>query len=164
VDIPVEVAVHPVREAVRALIVDDGARALLVRFADDETGASWWCPPGGGLEPGEDHLAAVRRELREELGRDDLAIGPWIGWRIHTFWWQGWMTQRERWVLCRTRPFPIDARQVASLRLENIRQMRWWSARELRSSGVSTAPRGLARLLDALSDGRLPDAHTDLGV
>jgi predicted amidohydrolase len=164
VDIPVDVVAEPVREAVRALIVDHTARALLVRFADDETGATWWCPPGGGLEPGEDHLAAVRRELREELGRDDLAIGPWIGRRTHTFWWRGWMTQRERWVLCRSGPFPIDARLVASLRSENIREMRWWSADELRSSGASTAPRGLAGLLDALSDGRLPDPDTDLGV
>jgi hypothetical protein len=74
------------------------------------------------------------------------------------------MTQRERWVLCRSGPFPIDARLVASLRSENIREMRWWSADELRSSGASTAPRGLAGLLDALSDGRLPDPDTDLGV
>jgi predicted amidohydrolase len=164
VDIPIEVAVDPPREAVRALVVDDAGRALLVRFVDQETGATWWSPPGGGLQPGEDHLAAIRRELREELGRDDLVIGPWIGWRAHTFWSQGWMTQRERWVLCRTRPFPIDQLHVASLRWENIHELRWWTAGELRSSGASTFPRGLARVLDDVSGGRLPAADADLGV
>ncbi len=164
VDVPLEVAVHPVREAVRCLVIDDTGRALLVRFANDETGATWWSPPGGGLEPGEDHLAAAHRELREELDRDGLGFGPWIGQRSHTFWWSGWMTQRERWVLCRTEPFEVDAQHIASLSAENIRELRWWSAREIRSSGIVTTPRHLAQLLDRIANGRPPDADTDLGV
>jgi 8-oxo-dGTP pyrophosphatase MutT (NUDIX family) len=164
VEVPVDVIVHPVREAVRCLVVDDAGRALLVRFADDETGATWWTPPGGGLDPGEDHLAAANRELREELDRDGFAIGPWIGRRTHTFWWRRWMTQRERWVLCRTGPFEVDAAHVASLSAEHIRELRWWSAGELRSSGVATTPRDLAGLLDRIAGGRLPDAGTELGV
>jgi predicted amidohydrolase len=164
VEVPVDVIVHPVREAVRCLVVDDAGRALLVRFADDETGATWWTPPGGGLDPGEDHLTAANRELREELDRDGFAIGPWIGRRSHTFWWRRWMTQRERWVLCRTRPFEVDAAHVASLSAEHIRELRWWSAGELRSSGVATTPRDLAGLLDGIAGGRLPDADADLGV
>jgi predicted amidohydrolase len=165
VDVPVEVEVEPVREAVRALVVDEQARALLVRFVDQEGGATWWSPPGGGLEPGEDHLAAIRRELREELGRDELVVGPWIGRRTHTFWWgDGWMTQRERWALCRTPPFPTDPDHVASLRREHIHELRWWSADELRGSGVVTTPRRLARMLDGVRAGRLPEADADLGV
>jgi predicted amidohydrolase len=164
VDVPVAVAVQPVREAVRTLVVDGAGRALLVRFADDQAGATWWAPPGGGLDPGEDHLAAARRELREELAHDALPIGPWIGRRSHTFWSRRWMTQRERWLLCRTEPFGIDPGRAVSLSAENIRELRWWSAREIRSSGIVTTPRDLARLLDGIADGRLPDADTDLGV
>jgi len=74
------------------------------------------------------------------------------------------MTQRERWVLCRTRPFPIDPGHVASLRSEGIHELRWWSAEELRSSGVTTTPRELARVLDGVRAGRLPPADADLGV
>jgi len=74
------------------------------------------------------------------------------------------MTQRERWVLCRTEPFEVDATHVASLAAENIRELRWWSAGALRSSGVVTTPRDLAGLLDGIAGGRLPDADTDLGV
>jgi predicted amidohydrolase len=164
VEVPVEVDVHPVREAVRCLVVDQAGRALLVHFADDQTGRTWWSPPGGGLDPGEDHLAAVRRELREELDQDGLRIGPWIGRRTHTYWWQRWRTQRERWVLCRAERFEVDAGHVASLSAENIRGLRWWSAGEIRSSGIVTTPRDLAGLLDRVAGGRLPDADSDLGV
>jgi predicted amidohydrolase/8-oxo-dGTP pyrophosphatase MutT (NUDIX family) len=164
VEVPVAVTVHPVREAVRCLVVDGAGRALLVRFADADTGATWWAPPGGGLHPGEDHLAAAHRELREELDRDGLRVGPWIGRRTHTFWWRGWMTQRERWLLCRTEPFEVAAAHVASLAAESIREVRWWSAAALRASGVVTTPRDLAGLLERIAGGRLPDPDSDLGV
>jgi hypothetical protein len=93
VDLPLTVEVSPVREAARVLIMDGAGRALLVRFCND-AGHSWWTAPGGALESGEDHLAAARRELAEELGRADIGIGPQVGWRSHTLWLDGgpWIT------------------------------------------------------------------------
>jgi predicted amidohydrolase len=165
VDIPVDVTVRPVRAAVRALVVDGAGRALLVRFADEQAGTTWWCPPGGGLDEGEDHLDAVRRELREELGRDGFDLGPWIGQRSHTFQLgTRWMTQQERWILCRTGHFEVDRSLAASLRAENVHDVRWWTADEIRSSGIVTAPSGLADLLGAVYAGRLPPPDIDLGV
>jgi predicted amidohydrolase/ADP-ribose pyrophosphatase YjhB (NUDIX family) len=163
VEVAADVTVHPVREAVRCLIVDQAGRALLVRYGGDG-GAGHWGPPGGGLEAGEDHLAAVRRELREELARDDLRVGPWIGRRHHTFWLGRWMTQRERWVLCRADPFEVDPGHVATLSAEGIRELRWWSPAELRSSAVVTTPRDLPELLEGIARDDLPDGDEDLGV
>jgi predicted amidohydrolase len=166
VEVPADVTVHPVREAVRCLVVDRAGRALLVTY-DDGREVGHWGPPGGGLEAGEDHLAAVRRELREELARDDLRVGPWIGRRRHTFWssWSGrWMTQRERWVLCRADSFEVDPGHVATLSAEGIRELRWWSTDELRSSAAVTTPRDLPELLDRIARGELPGADEDLGV
>ena len=74
------------------------------------------------------------------------------------------MTQRERWVLCRTERFTVDPGHVAALRREQIHDLRWWSADELRATGAVTTPRRLVRLLDDLRDGRLPDADANLGV
>jgi predicted amidohydrolase/predicted NUDIX family NTP pyrophosphohydrolase len=165
VEVPVEVMVRPVRPAARALVVDDAGRTLLVRFVDEQAGTTWWCPPGGGLEDGEDHLHAVRRELTEELGRDGFALGPWIGEHTDTFQLgQRWMTQQERWILCRTAPFELDGVPLASLRAERVHEVRWWTADEIRSSGIVTAPRGLADLLGAVNAGRLPNPEADLGV
>ena len=164
VEVAADITVHPVREAVRCLVVDQAGRALLFRYADDRVDGTWWGPPGGGLAPGEDHLTAVRRELREELARDDLQLGPWIGRRRHTFWLGRWMTQRERWVLCRAEPFEVDPAHLASLSAEAIQELRWWSADELRSSRLQATPRDLPDLLDRIARGNLPDPDQDLGT
>jgi predicted amidohydrolase len=164
VEVAADVTVHPVREAVRCLLVDQAGRALLVRYTDPRVQASWWGVPGGGLDPGEDHLAAVRRELREELARNDLQVGPWIGQRCHTFWLGRWMTQRERWVLCRAEPFEVDPAHVTTLAAESITELRWWSAEELRASAALATPRDLPALLERIARGDLPGPEDDLGV
>ena len=49
---------------------DDG-RVLLLRRAENKH-PEWsrvWCPPGGRIEDGELHRAAVRREFSEENSR-----------------------------------------------------------------------------------------------
>src|SRR5262249_20151344 len=70
----------PERTAVRALLIDDGGRVLLFRYGDDY--GSWWIPPGGGQERGEDDSETLRRELREECGLREVAIGPLVAeWR-----------------------------------------------------------------------------------
>jgi 8-oxo-dGTP pyrophosphatase MutT (NUDIX family) len=61
--------VRPVIPIAAALIDDDRGRILLVRKAGTVT----FMQPGGKIEPGETALAALRRELDEELG---LAIDP----------------------------------------------------------------------------------------
>jgi predicted amidohydrolase len=164
VEVAADVTVHPVREAVRCLVLDHAGRALLVRYADERVDGTWWGPPGGGLDPGEDHLAAARRELREELARDDLRVGPFIGRRCHTFWLGRWMTQRERWVLCRAEPFEGDPAHVTTLAAEAIQELRWWSADELRASGNVATPRDLPDLLDRIACGHLPGPDHDLGI
>jgi predicted amidohydrolase len=164
VEVDADVTVRPVREAVRCLVVDRAGRALLFRYADARADGTWWGPPGGGLAPGEDHLAAVRRELLEELARDDLRLGPWIGRRCATFWLGRWMTQRERWLLCRAEPFDVDPAHLASLSAEAIQELRWWSAEELRSSRIVATLRDLPDLLDRIARGDLPDADQDLGT
>jgi hypothetical protein len=83
-------------------------------------------------------------------------VGPWIGRRHHTFWLGRWMTQRDRWVLCRADPFEVDPGHVATLSAEGVR--------ELRSSATVTTPRSLPELLDRIAAGDPPDGDEDLGV
>ena len=63
-----------------AVILDDG-RVLLI----DHPKLGWWLPPGGHVEPNEDPVQAVRREVREEVGlevdlvTDDRFSHPAVG-------------------------------------------------------------------------------------
>src|SRR5438046_868185 len=65
------------REASRLLVISPAGTVLLLRleatFRDP-----FWVTPGGGLDDGETHEEAALRKLREEVGRDDLTLGPWI--------------------------------------------------------------------------------------
>ncbi|MFF5180451.1 NUDIX domain-containing protein [Micromonospora sp. NPDC000316] len=51
--------------SVSVIVVDDHARLLLVRHAEDRDG---WAVPGGAVEIGESPAQAAVREIREEVG------------------------------------------------------------------------------------------------
>jgi 8-oxo-dGTP diphosphatase len=63
-------------------------RLLLARYVDPRSGERWWTLPGGKLEHGEDPVAAVRREVREETGYD-VAVARLlgVGSRTHSVDW-----------------------------------------------------------------------------
>jgi 8-oxo-dGTP pyrophosphatase MutT (NUDIX family) len=164
VDIPVSTDVQPVRWSIRVLVIDESGRALLAEFGDDQTGRRWWVPPGGGIEEGEDDLTCARRELLEEVGRDDLEVGVAIGHRGGSYRLDGrWFTQYERWYLCRCSHFEVADEILTSVRPEGIRNLRWWATDEMRASAIDTGPRRLPDVIDEILAGRYPDQTADLG-
>ena len=56
---------------------DLGGRVLLVLRGTDP-GRGLWSIPGGRVEPGESHAAALAREMREETGLD-VVVGELLG-------------------------------------------------------------------------------------
>ena len=136
-----------IREAVRALVVDDLGRTLLVRF--EFTEGTRWALPGGGLDSGESHHQALRRELAEEVGLHDPTIGDHLWNRVQYFRFGQWDGQRER-VFAVQAPQAFEPQPLFSweqLNAEHVFELRWWSVEELRTLQPPTAPRDLAGLL-----------------
>lgn len=76
------------RVSVKALITNDRGQVLVVKENQDT-----WSLPGGGLDHGEDPLAGVARELKEELGITDVSgLEPLC---VKTFY----LERKEAWLM-----------------------------------------------------------------
>ncbi|MGO4599145.1 NUDIX domain-containing protein [Terrabacter sp. 2RAF25] len=167
-------AVARVRRAVRAVILTDDNRILLCRFSFPHPavplGATVvWAAPGGGVEPGELPLAALRRELHEETGLVLDADPPHV-------WHQevatpgrpdGFDGLVNDYFLVRTAPFdPRGAFSDDELAAEHISAMRWWPHADITAyAGTDLfSPRDIATPLAALIVGDIPDTPLLLGL
>jgi 8-oxo-dGTP diphosphatase len=153
----------PLREAVRAVVIDDHGQLLLVRFQSPD--GTLWLTPGGGIENGESHRAAIRRELHEEVGLEDPKIGPAIWRRVHIFPASSeFGGQRETFYLVRVHeatgsPSFSDEELLA----EGLIGSRWWTLAELRDSDDRFAPMSLADLYESLLTTGPPAEPIDVG-
>lgn len=143
---------HPRRRpALRARLVilragPSGQEVLLVRHTHPDR--SFWCFPGGGVEPGETVVQAACREAREEVGLDVVPAGiVYLQDRVGA-------DALDLFVLARTRPgepvgLGTDPEREGAAPV--LTAARWAPVREL--PGLTVLPRGLADLLAA---GHLP--------
>lgn len=150
-----------IRDAVRALIVTPDTDVLLVRF--EFPARTVWSFPGGGLDPGEDHLTALHRELVEEVGLHGPTIGPHV-WQREHLWPHldgNFDGQRDRYYLVEVdaRFTPRPSLTPEQLRAERLHEIRWWSLAEIEratADGVHFMPQRLAELLATLASDGVP--------
>jgi 8-oxo-dGTP pyrophosphatase MutT (NUDIX family) len=145
------VNIHHHRLTSRILLFDRDDRVLLfLTKAPDTSGVARWITPGGGVDPGEDHAMAARRELFEETGlvRDDLGDPVWN----HDFVVQ-WDdadhdTGHAEFYTAVTDVFePSQENWTADERVD-VLASRWWTLDELRTT---TEPFEPAELPDLIS-------------
>ncbi|MBA3788027.1 MAG: NUDIX domain-containing protein [Actinobacteria bacterium] len=150
-----------VRHAVRALLLDEQHRILLDRrpFVVDPKDTVW-ATPGGGIEPGESHEQALRRELVEEVALHEFAFGSEVWWREHFFpMASGHGGQREHFYVVRVEGF-----EAAGTPDVDVVERRWWTVAELSVSDERFAPRRLPELLAALVRDGPPEEPLDVGL
>jgi double-stranded uracil-DNA glycosylase len=155
-----------VRPAARAVILDDNLRVLMHRFvAGDDPGV--WVTPGGAIDPCEDDDAALARELEEELGLRNAAVGPWVWQRRHVWAWRGIVYDtRERFAIVHADPNDLRPTNHDSFFAggDSEEQWRWWSPDEIDASEEEFAPRRIAQHLRHLLDEGPPEMPIDVGV
>ena len=153
----------PIRHVARAIVLDPADRLLLIAYASlhakgpDGEPLRFWFMPGGGLEPGEDHVTACARELGEEIGRHDVAIGPQVAacdGPFHLF--RHPRDARERYFLVRLPDDRVDTSQLAATEDNPVLGTRWWTMAELAATDERIEPAGLAGVVAHLVSGMMP--------
>ena len=116
---------------VAALIVQDD-KLLICQRTRHQTMPLRWEFPGGKIEKGEHAVAALKRELDEELGIA-ASIGPQVARIVHTY--RKGVAVELRFFLVKEYEGPIDNRI--------FRDVRWVKRTELPSFDFLDADRGL---------------------
>jgi 8-oxo-dGTP diphosphatase len=156
------------RHSVRAVVLDEADRVLLCRH-EIPTGTVVWAAPGGGVEHAETQLAALRRELREEVGLAVDTDPPHVWHQVvvapdHAPGHDGIVND---YYLVRTASFvPRGTMSDVELAAESISGVRWWRISDIaRYRGADLfSPRDLAtRLAVLLSDG-VPAVPVSFGL
>ena len=131
------------------IVLDPDDRVLLFRYDDGPPNGRHWCTPGGGLNDREDYAAGARRELAEETGWTDVALGEEVFERTLTMEYaDATVEQHERFFLVRVRTDRRGLGEVAAMHVsDGIAAWQWWTLAEMDATAEIIWPAGLADLI-----------------
>jgi 8-oxo-dGTP pyrophosphatase MutT (NUDIX family) len=140
------------RRSARVFLLDARGRVLLIRFVVQRGGGqfAFWATPGGEIEGQESPCDAAARELQEELGLSVPLSGP-VYEAHNMFEIAGRQVQNTDFFFlgrCET-----DAPKLAGVtgaEISAMREVRWWSANEIKDAPETIFPIGLADIVRTL--------------
>ena len=153
--VPYEGKDLPQRAAARVLLVNPRDETLLLRFSSvvlpnaQALGYDhFWGQPGGALENGESFTACAAREIYEETGLKDVAIGEPIAAREFPMRLRdGWVQGVERYFLLRCEAFEPNGAALTPEEKSYVQGWKWWRRQEIAASDELIYPEALAHML-----------------
>lgn len=157
------------RPAARGLVADADDRLLLCRLDLPHQDVVVWTPPGGGVEPGEDPVAALHRELDEEVGLavDGNPLHVWHQEVVAAGHAEGYDGIVNDYFLVRADTFePRGSFDDDALEAEFITRFHWWTSAELAAHDGPEVfgPRDLPALFAELLRDGAPAVPRALGL
>ena len=148
------------RLASRVVLVDEQNRVLLLKWLRPD-GEAVWITPGGALEPGESFEEAAIRELWEETGLRDVALGEQVWQSSNFFVAQGELYRSEHhFFIARVGSVTISNENMDELERAVNGEHRWWSLDELLASSQIRPPGLIAVLSPIIERGATKDPET----
>lgn len=151
------------------MVFDPHGRVLLIPARDParRNGPGWWEIPGGGLDPGEETVDAVRRELWEEAGIRDAEIGPCVWTQTVEFTFGGWHFDQDEWIhVARCDGATEGPAGLESLEALAFGTQQWWEVEDLLRASPRTIPyrmlEFLGDLAEATARGQWPEQPVDI--
>ncbi len=148
------------RITVRVLLFDPDGRILLMkgRLPSQPDAPGAWFTVGGGADPGETLEACARREIAEETGFVDVALGPTV-WRREG---AGALVDgepamfKETYFVAHCAGGEISRAGWMDHEHDLIDEVRWWTVAEVLASEDAIYPERLRELLPGIAAGRYP--------
>ncbi|WP_085908798.1 NUDIX domain-containing protein [Kiloniella majae] len=152
------------RSAVRAIILSPDDKILLARMQYPNT-EPLWLTPGGGLEVDEDPVAALRRELNEEIFISDWDIGPLVWTREHRLTFnQRDICVNEIFYVVRSTKFDPPQAMPDENENQHFHGYRWWGVADINASDETFVPLKIGTYLPDLTNSIIPAKPIDVGV
>jgi 8-oxo-dGTP pyrophosphatase MutT (NUDIX family) len=155
------------RDCVRALLFDPMGRLLLFRYRNDPNihnlGAApmqtdYWGTVGGGIETGESPEVAILREIEEETGHRQIALGPLVWHRqVDLMFYGEPLHIDEKYFVAHTPDVDISTQGHTQIERKFVAEIKWWDIDALESSKELIYPLGMAAHIRPLQQGIYPD-------